>query len=77
MWTYEGYWNAVLGANIHAADVVREFKLGSGTKRDLDVWLGHAEVGAWAGEDDEMPPEWAEHHAKALAELVEAAKRES
>ena len=39
-WTYEGYWNAVLGDCRDAARVVSEFALVAG----LDEWLGQAEV---------------------------------
>jgi hypothetical protein len=81
MWSYEGYWNAVLGANRDAADVVREFELEA---RGLDEWLGHAEAEAWAlgyGRDGavrggDMPSEWAEYHTSALAALRRAAEQE-
>lgn len=79
-WTYEGYWNAVLGANRNAEDVIREFELNSSDKAGMDEWLGNAEIeaaiqlhirgtnvdGLHAGE---FPREWREYHTRALEEL--------
>jgi hypothetical protein len=72
-WTYEGYWNAVLGV-VSASEIVAEHGLVAGDRRGLDEWLGQAEAEAWrvGGQGGRVPSEWAEHHAKALAELVEA-----
>lgn len=77
-WTYEGYWNAVLGAHRTAMDVVRDFEISIGDARGLDDWLGRAEAEAWSrGRNGEMPPEWAQHHAQALDELQAAAGEDS
>lgn len=73
MWTYEGYWNAVMGPYRTAADVVREFEIRS--VRGLDEWLGVAEYEAWvvAGSfQEEAPEEWGAFHAQALRELKRA-----
>lgn len=72
-WDYEGYWNAVLGGNRTAADVVREFELVPTDLVGLDKWLGHAEVESWrvGGTGGDMPAEGAEHHKHALDELCE------
>jgi len=77
-WTYEGYWNAVLGASRDAANVVSEFELDASDRRGIDEWLGVAEVDAWmagGGEPhrDALPTEWTEWHAKALNEIVAVA----
>jgi hypothetical protein len=74
-WTYEGYWNTVLGADRDAATVAREFALDTSDSGGLDEWLGHAESAAWIegaeGRDGAPhPTEWAGFHARALAELV-------
>lgn len=76
MWTFEGYWNTVLGANRNATDVVRELELDPSDARGLDEWLGKAESEAWtvggfAGQP--YPEEWTGYHARALEALVEAA----
>jgi hypothetical protein len=68
LWTYYDYWNAVLGANRNALDVVRDFDL----KRDgLDTWLDAAEERAWfaGGDPGPMPDEWEHMHERALHEL--------
>lgn len=71
-WTYEGYWNVVLGPDRSAEDVVREF----GLKPDgLGEWLGESEAtAAQAGGLDatNLPTEWTEHHARALRQLRDA-----
>lgn len=75
-WDYEGYWNAVLGANRDASSVVMEFGLVSDS---LDEWLGVAESEAWrVGRNDRapMPDEWTQFHARALAELQQAAEQQ-
>ena len=72
-WDFEGYWNAVLGANRSAADVVREFGLDPADRHGLDEWLGQAEGEASAvGDLDSIPAEWRGFHARALAQLEEA-----
>lgn len=76
-WTYEGYWNTVLGAHSDAARIVAEYDLAGATKRGLDEWLGGAESDAWAEsgrKHDERPASWRGFHRRALAELVEAAE---
>lgn len=72
MWTFEGYWNAVLGANRSAEDVIREFDLDASDRRGLDEWLGHAEAEAWrvGGQGGTLPAEWTAHHDKALDALA-------
>ena len=76
-WDFDGYWNAVLGAERTPGRVIGEFELEPADRRGLDEWLGHAEVEAWrvGGEGGDLPEEWAVHHARALAALcaVEAA----
>lgn len=70
-WTYEGYWNAVLGANRTAEDVVREFKLDASRRTEMEFWLDDAEAAAWAagGNSGRVPEEWADFHDRALREL--------
>ena len=69
-WTYEGYWNVVLGDKRDARQVVAEFGLDPSDRRGLDEWLGVAESTAWAesGESLEAFPrgEWSPFHAQAL-----------
>ncbi len=70
---YEGYWNAVVGADHCPASAVREFDLAGGSRRDIDEWLGTAEsearaVGADFGDDAGA------FHERALDALVAAAK---
>lgn len=83
-WTYEGYWNAVLGAHRTAADVVRDFEVSISEARGLDDWLGRAEAEAWSQGGcaapvgaREMPVEWADHHARAIVELRATAAEDS
>lgn len=45
-WEYEGYWNAVIGADHTPASAVREFELEGSSRRDLDEWLGGGEAEA-------------------------------
>lgn len=69
VWTYEGYWAAVLGDR-SAGAVVREFDL---VADGLDEWLGTAEAASWsAGGSGALPREWARFHATALEELTGA-----
>jgi hypothetical protein len=69
-WTYEGYWNAVLGANRDAADVVREFELVSD---GLEEWLDSAETAARVADwMTELPEEWPGFHARTLRALESA-----
>jgi hypothetical protein len=69
-WTYDGYWNAVLGANRDADDVIVEFDL-NGHRAELDEWLGTAEESARvAGGLEVLPAEWADFHGRALDELA-------
>ena len=70
-WTYEGYWNVVLGDKRDAARVVGEFQLDPTNRRGLDEWLGGAEATAWSegGDEHDMPAEWRDFHGKALGEL--------
>ena len=76
-WTYEGYWNVVLGDKRDARQVVAEFGLDPSDRRGLDEWLGVAESTAWAesGESLEAFPrgEWSPFHAQALDELASVA----
>jgi hypothetical protein len=68
-WTWEGYWNVVLGASRTPAQVVTEFYL---VEIDylLDEWLCVAEVEALAaGGLAKAPPEWAEFRARTLQVL--------
>lgn len=73
-WTYEGYWNAVLGNARSAHAVVEEFELDTDDERGVDEWLGLAESEAWIEVSDggERPEEWLRFYAKALAELLSA-----
>ena len=73
-WTFDGYWNTVLGART-ADNVVREFKLNVSDAHGLDVWLGEAESEAWrqGGQEGNMPETWTAFHSKALDALVEVA----
>lgn len=75
-WTYERYWEVVLGDR-DAAGVLREFDLSDGSRRGLDEWLGTAEADAWimAGNSGELPAEWraGAFHERALDELEAAA----
>ena len=74
-WTYEDYWNIVMGPYRSAADVSREFDLSSSPTQghgSIDEWLGHAEVEAWTVGDNEapLPKEWADFHARAVETLM-------
>lgn len=73
-WTYEGYWNAVIGANMTPEKAVYEYDLVPGDFKGLDEWLGEAEVAAWAagGQTGPLPPEWTEYHQRA-AQVLDAA----
>jgi len=67
-WTFEGYWNAVLGANRTAADVVREFGLDPADQNGVDEWLGNAESEAWlqGGHGPFVPGDWVDLHQTAV-----------
>jgi len=71
-WTFEGYWNVVLGTGRNPSDVVREFDLDITDRAGLDEWLGSAEAEAWAmgGNDHPVPVEWVEYHERALSLLA-------
>jgi hypothetical protein len=68
-WTYEGYWNAVIGDRRTAESTVAEFDLDPTDRRGLDEWLGLAEVESARAGRIEIPEEWSGFHAKALDEL--------
>jgi hypothetical protein len=78
-WTYEGYWNVVMGANRSPQDVVFEFGLDAeGTsRRSIDEWLGWAESEAWAmgRRGGPLPEEWEEFHQRALQSLQAVVER--
>lgn len=75
-WTFDGYWNTVLGANRSAADVVREFQLDVTDLRGLDEWLGGAEADALAaGGETAIPAEWSGFHTQALDALCNQTPR--
>ena len=70
-WSYEDYWSGVLGAHRTAEEVVHEFEL---VADGLDEWLGNAESESWSFlQRGDLPAEWGPLHARALAELTEAA----
>lgn len=71
-WSYEGYWNVVLGHTRSPHNVVSEFGLVN-DRRSLDEWLGHAEEEAiHYGRLNrvETLKDWEGHHARALDELM-------
>ena len=70
--TYIEYWTALLGAR-SASQVREEFWLDISDRRGQDEWLGTVEVETWilaGGSADDLPPEWADHHAAALQDLA-------
>jgi hypothetical protein len=73
-WTYQGYWNTVIGAHRTAASAAREFDLVSGDFRGFSEWLGEAESTAWSagGKGAPMPEEWSGFHKRAAEELQAA-----
>ncbi len=78
-WTYQGYWNIVVGRS--AAACVREFGLADMGHLALREWLSLAEAEAWraGGESGAMPVGWGEgqsFHESALDWLYEAALNE-
>lgn len=73
-WTYEGYWNAVLGGNRTARDVRDEFNL---SKKTVSEWLREAEVTAAREGGIAIPEEWQDFREQALAELERACNAET
>jgi hypothetical protein len=73
LWSYEGYWNVVLGSDRNADDVVHDFDL---VAEGLDEWLGVAEAEAWnqVGGKQALPEEWRGFHTRTLADLTSAAE---
>jgi hypothetical protein len=83
-WTYEGYWNVVLGDCRTAAQVVSEFALEGANEASLNEWLIQAEREAWrAGVEysayrpnkgqewsDNVLEPWALFHARAMLALL-------
>ena len=69
-WTFDGYWNAVLGANRGPRSVIDEFDLDPTNKRTLSDWLSDAEAEAWrVGGDRPTQDQCYVWHEKALAML--------
>lgn len=71
-WTFEGYWNTVIGSTYTPESVVEEFKL---VARGLDEWLGSAEeaaISAGAVDRTTTLDAWADFHDLALAKLAAA-----
>lgn len=68
-WTFEQYWDAVLGAR-DADQVVREFDLDPSNFDGVAEWLASAERAALDGEHE--PDEWRAFHDDALDALTEA-----
>jgi hypothetical protein len=74
-WTFEGYWNTVMGDR-SAEQVVAEFDLaGPGPLSEFSEWLGAAEAEAWrvGGLDGDMADAWGAFHDRAARELQAAA----
>jgi hypothetical protein len=71
IWTYEEYWNCVLGI-CTASQIVEEFAL---TSCSVTSWLIKAETETWrvGGHGDPLPPEWPIYRDRALAALKNAA----
>lgn len=71
-WTYDGYWNVVLGANRGPTEVVTDFELDPRDRPGLCEWLGHAEAEAWrvGGEGSPIPDVWTEYHRRAVEALA-------
>jgi hypothetical protein len=70
-WSYEGYWNVVLGSHRNADDVLSEFDLDAENTKALDGWLSAAESTAWktSGTPGDIPDPWKAFHVRALDEL--------
>lgn len=70
-WTYEEYWNCVLGIST-ASQIVEEHAL---TSCSVASWLIKAETEAWrvGGREDKPPPEWETYQDRARAALKNAA----
>jgi hypothetical protein len=77
LWTYERYWNAVIGEKHTADGAVHEFELLKGAdRRGLDEWLGEAEEIAFsAGKSMPSEDDGRAFHARALNALIEATER--
>ena len=72
MATFAEYWDGVLGANMDAADVVREFRLTDSSRQAVCCWLGGAESDARAaGADISVTPAERERVVDALVKAVE------
>jgi hypothetical protein len=75
-WTFESWWCVVIGDERDAAGAVREF-CPDRSERGIDEWLGIAEADSWvtgAGHNLPLPEAWKAHHARALGELLAAAR---
>lgn len=74
-WTFEGYWNTVLGADRSAADVVAEYDLEGGNRPSLSEWLSTAESEAWqlGRLGASQGAAWGRFHEPALDALCDAA----
>jgi hypothetical protein len=72
-WTYEGYWNAVIGAERSAGDAIREYDLTpDGDVASFRRWLEEAEEEALSqGGLDGRPDEWSEFRGRAAREFAE------
>lgn len=76
-WTYEGYWQAVLGRG-SAAQVVADYGLDPRDRVGLSEWLGQCESDSLSmgltdrAEREAASEEWEARgfHAKALADLL-------
>lgn len=73
VWTYEGYWNVVVGRS--ASQCVLEFDLGSDRKQ-IAAWLDEAAIQAWqaGGIGGRMPQSWLDYFDRALDALHDAAQ---
>ncbi len=74
MWTYEGYWNVVIGADRRPDEAVVEFDLVGKTAEEIEEWLASSEEEAWqagkgADDPDEIPDEWEDLRARAARDL--------
>lgn len=75
-WSFDGYWNVVVGANRNASDAVREFDLAPGDDSGFSEWLSEAESIAWTAgghSGEPVPEEWTEYHDRAVRLLADAA----
>ena len=74
-WTFEGYWNVVLGL-ASPAEIAKDHGLAAMTEDELEAWILQAEHEAFQVQGEPPPVDVESYRRKAIIWILEALDRE-